>query len=356
MELYYPETGRSEPALEGDAIHEAGAQMIQAAALGRPLTIQPGTIASNGVVLTEAMIETAELYAHDVAATMCQTGVFTPRVEAFVETPRVHPDAGGTADCWLYWAARNFLYIWDLKSGYEIVEAYENDQCIEYASGVIDQLGLDDQTTTVVIRIVQPRAYHREGVIREWRLNAAELRGYLNRAEAAAAEAMGPNPRTIAGPQCRNCSARHACETLQRATFAWSDYVGRSTPHQLPPFALGLELHTLHNIRTLLDARITGLEAEALESDVAIPYFRKEYGVGRTEWTVRPEEVCTLGRFYNVDLRKPLQAITPKQAEAAGLPPDLVKAYSHVPKRSLKLVTDDANVARRTFAIDGRRQ
>lgn len=359
LEAMYPELEESEDARNGTASHEAAAPRILAGAranLGLNEAPRAGAAASNGVILTDEMIEAAELYTANVVETMHATRCYAPRVEQRVAIGRIHEVMFGTPDCALYHREGLTLYIWDYKFGFEIVEAFENWQGIAYAAGLLDELGvngIDDQYITVVIRIVQPRAPHREGPIREWRVKASDLRPYFNRLADAAVEAMSANPKTRAGLHCKYCRARHACETLQREALAAAAYVGGVTPFDLTPHATGLELRLLRRAETLIKARKSGLEEQAaamIKRGDVVPFSALIQGKGRERWAVPPAEVFALGDMFSVGLRKEPEPITPKQAREAGVPAELVDAYAETPRTGLKLVEDDGRRARQIFS------
>jgi len=100
----------------------------------------------------------------------------------------------------------------------------------------------------------------------------------------------------------------------------------------------------------LLDARITGLSQQAtfnLHSGERVPFFRLESTQGRDKWKQRIDEVIALGDLMGVDLRKPQEAITPKQAIKKGLPEDVIGAYVEKTSGTMKLVLDDGREARK---------
>jgi len=337
MEALYP-SGDSEASIEGTTAHEYAHRAADLASRGlRPTEM--GCADSD-------MLRGALLYADDMADVMRRTGVFTPVLERRVDIPRIHPLSHGTPDGWLWDAARSTMWLWDYKYGYGRVEPRRNPQLIEYAAGVLDGLdldGLQEQQTEVVFAIVQPRAPHPEGPVRRWACKAADLRPLINRQSAAAFEALGPNPRCITGPECRYCSARHACDTLRAQAYEHLGYLGRPTPIELDPGALGQELTLLHAAADDIKARVTGLEAQAeglIQQGGIVP----GWAIGRTQphvkWTRPVAEVLALGDAHGVDLRKPAEPVTPTQAIKAGLDKELLADYSHRPTGAPKLIPD----------------
>jgi hypothetical protein len=284
-------------------------------------------------------------------------------VEKRVAIPRVHPTANwGTPDVrlWVTFSdGRVFLFLWDFKYGHGIVEVFENWQLIDYVAGCLDEMRhVPEERITVVMRIVQPRAFHRDGPVREWRVRADQLRDYVFRLSMAADEATQAQPDCKPQPAaCENCTARHACEALQRAAYRGMDLARQAQASELTPAALGLEMRYLTDASKLMGARLTGLMAQAealrLRGD-PVPHWRTEATAAREKWTVPASEVIAMGAMLGAKLAKDPEVITPPQARAelkrAGIDPALIGVYAARPSGGLKLVADDGSDARKVFA------
>lgn len=353
MEASYPEGEPDQPALDGEASHWGASEMLQ----GRLVDI--GDRAPNGVVLDQAMVEGADMIFDDVTKTLAPFGL-TPAAgaaEVTMTIEAIHPLCFGTPDyrVWVPSGAgrpRPTLYVWDYKFGFGPVEVFENWQLIAYSVGAIGQTRLPDTEVDVVARIVQPRAPHREGPIREWRFNGGDLRGYINRAVAAANEALGPNPRTIVGPECTHCRARHACPTLATAAATACDVAGKAQPFDPSPTAMGVEMRHLARAEMLLKARKSGLEEQMMATirrGAALPGWAIQFGPGRTVWTLPDAQVIEMAQMLGVDIAKPVEAKTPLQAKAAGLTAALVDGISKHNPGAASLVPDDGSRARQVF-------
>lgn len=356
MEQRYPDDVESVKAREGTAAHWACAELLAGQA------IAVGQVAPNGVVLDDEMIDGAQLYfdalmtARGPNVDMLAVGVGgTIHVEQRIDIPYVHAQNWGTPDAWFYDKAAGVLYVCDYKFGHGFVEVFENWQLIDYACGILDALGIDgaaDQHIDVVMTIVQPRSYHKDGPVRTWRVKACDLRPYFNRLQVAAAAALEPGAPCRISAECKHCNARHACEALQRAALDAVDLSTTSSPVELPPDALGQELRTLQRAAALLAARISGMEEVALSTirrGALVPGFKIEHGKGRKRWNKPVEQVVVMAKLMNVDVAKSLEAITPAQAIKAGLPADLVDMFSETPTGAAKIVADDGTLARRVF-------
>ena len=350
LEAANPETEDSPASADGTAVHFAASEMLA----GREPEIS--TAAPNGVFLTREMLEAADVYVEYIRRVLTPFGMVPEdgAIEVSLNIPQVHALSHGTPDyrAWLPTTPRRTLFVADLKYGHGVVEAFENWQLMEYASGATSHWLLDDLTTDVLLAVVQPRAFHREGPVREWRLPASDLRGYINRSRAAAVEALGPDPTFRTGEECLHCRGRHACTTLQRVGFRGMDEAGKRQPFDLPPAAMGLEIRMLGDAIKRLTARHSGLEEQALaqiKRGIQIPGLAIEQGVGRKQWKLPDAQVLSLGAMMGVDLAKPAAPITPTQAEAKGFPLDAMPELIETPRTGATLVIDDGARARRVF-------
>jgi Protein of unknown function (DUF2800) len=350
-EAKYPQTEESPEAKEGTAAHWAASEML----MDRPIDV--GLIAPNGQYLTQEMIEGAELYYGDVVRTLAPYGLVPSQglVEQRLAIPRVHVKSWGTPD-YRIWPTRTRLFLYDYKFGFRHVDVFENEQLIEYVAGCLDEMGVDglqDQHITVTVKIVQPRSPHRDGPIREWTFVASDIRGLINIQSTAAHEALGPSPTFRTGPECRDCAARHACDALQRVAATGCDQANKTQPFDLPVNAMALEYRTLVQYQERMRARISGLEEQLLahgRRGAAIPGLKIEHGSGRERWTVPDDQVIAIGRALGVDIAKKPEALTPKQAVAAGLTPAVLPGLVNTPRGEAKLVEDDGTLARRIFS------
>lgn len=349
MQEYYPQDEESPASRDGTAAHWAVAELLHGNA------IDVGLVAPNGVMLDAEMCEAAEMCAEVVLRDAA--GQYPIQVEQRVEMPSIHRDVWGTPDYWV-WRPRH-LVLTDFKYGHRFVSEYENWQLIEYAEGILPLVGVDgsnDADVYVTMRIVQPRCYVGGSPIREWTVKAVDLRGYANEARMFEERAALPDAPMAVGPACRDCTARHACPAAQRAAYAAMDVAETGEPFDLPPEALGVELRYIDRAIQRLEARRTGLEAQALnlvKRGQPVPHWRIEQGYGRKRWKKPDAEVAALGDMMGVDIA-PRKPVTPTQAIKAGLDAAVVDAYSETPLGEAKLKPDDGTQARRVFGIDGR--
>lgn len=343
MEALYPQPDDSPASREGTAAHWAASETLS----GR--IVDSGQIAENGVMLTDEMIDAADMYVDEVRKVLADVVI-----EERINIDYIHEQCWGTPDAWAFSEITGTLYLWDFKYGHRFVDVFENWQLIEYAAGILDFIGIDgiaDQHVTVVMTIVQPRCYVGGSPVRSWSVRASDLRGHFNAARMFEAKAMSDDAELTVSPECRDCSARHACPALQRASYADMNVATEAVPFDLPPQALGTELRYIQSAIDTLTARATSLEEQALSmirQGKAIPHFTAQHGMGRERW-VKPEpEVIAMGELMGVKLGV-TKLVTPKQAVKAGMNAELVKSFTETPRGELKLVPDDGTNARKIF-------
>jgi len=97
----------------------------------------------------------------------------------------------------------------DFKYGRRLVEVEKNKQMLLYAKGVIDDLGIKSDVRLVII---QPRAAHKDGPVREWIAPAREV----NEIGVSVTHVMSEANKKIikkAGDWCTFCPLASGCDT-----------------------------------------------------------------------------------------------------------------------------------------------
>ena len=332
LEARYPETVESPSAREGHAAHWVAQQYLLC-------NYSLPAIAPNGEPITDEMLDGADLYEHEIkwAPKNATTGL---HIEERTDISIVHADCWGTPDCWFI--IDSHLHIFDYKFGHGFVEVFENWQLLEYAAGVAFA---QEAVTKVTMTIIQPRCYTKEGPIRSWTINAAELLRYTETLRAAEARASEPEAICTPNPECKNCLGRHACTALQRTAGKFADLSSENLSYELDSRQTAWELKYLRHAAAMIDARMTGLEEQAksmIMRGESVPGFKLESGQGREHWAKDKAEVVTLGEIMGLNLAKPQDVITPAQARKLGLPDDILASYSQRIPGKLKLIEDNS--------------
>ncbi|MCP3686010.1 MAG: DUF2800 domain-containing protein, partial [bacterium] len=132
-----------------------------------------------------------------------------------VNAPDISDDLWGTADAVIL-GEGNRMVVGDLKSGAWAVDVVMNEQLMCYALGCLSRWG--NENTVIEMTIIQPnkRAFHKDGPIRTWDIQAVDLVDWgLNILKPACDEAMGEEPSFSAGNWCKFCSHKEVCETYK---------------------------------------------------------------------------------------------------------------------------------------------
>lgn len=296
------------------------------------------------------MIDGAALYAGEAQLHS------TARFEDPVAIPDVHATCAGTPDYWrlIVETYLKLLKVIDYKYGHRFVEPFENYQLLAYVAGVARFLNLPLDFPVMLV-VVQPRAYSGPGPVREWTTTVGrvyELCATLIAPKVALA--LGPNPPTVTGRHCEDCTARHVCRTLQHETSSIVDFSGTAELAPLSNEAMGQELRIIKDAIKRLEARYTGLYAQAAflgKAGKPIPFWNMEPTKGKLGWMTNTtvETVGAMGDLLGIETRKPATLKTPTQVIAAGIDEAIVLQYAERPRGAMRLVQDDATALRKIF-------
>ena len=262
-------------------------------------------------------------------------------VETWMGVPAIHEACSGTPDVVIYDTVDGACEIVDLKYGWRPTDAREQLLC--YAVGAWDMLDEQRHRWTYKLTVYQPRPWHAKGPLRTVELSAAELASEADRLREAAHAAMGNDPRTVAGPWCRDCPAAATCASAREAALGRLERALPAVPEALPPEALGRELALLEQGAAALDARLAALREHALahlKDGRLVPGWTVERTPGREAWTQDASVAIAAAKLYGIDISKPPSALTPGQARKAGVPAEIVAALSARGPGTLKLAPE----------------
>jgi hypothetical protein len=267
-------------------------------------------------------------------------------VEEKLYLPRIHEECYGTPDAW--GRDDNKIFLFDFKYGFTPVEAFENWQLLCYMSGLLEKIN-PHKPFEMHFYIVQPRDFYNQ--IKHWKItDLNEFYKYEHKLRISSEISMEEDAPLGPSDQCKYCSARAFCKPLKQTV---TERIKNMNPSDdLDDNELGTELKELHDTQTLLEARITALEEETLAKlklGRRIPFYQLGRTQPREKWIKPVQEVLTLGRLFDIDLAKPQEAITPKQAIKAGIPADTIREYSETPLGELKLERIKESETRKIF-------
>jgi len=351
MVTWYPDDEDTEDAMIGTAVHELGAHLIRED-YGTPYTAS----AENGVIYTDEMEECAFVYAGYCCGLIEQYPRSAYAIERHVSmSSYIHPQNSGTPDFALVDRETRTIHIVDYKHGRGIVETFENWQLLDYLVGVVEAHNLNiaelwGHEWSINLTVVQPRAFHGEGVIRTWVVPNRSIHSYVERLHNSAVEALSGSAKCHSGEHCRYCNALTACPTALQTGMLLFDIAGRATPVELSAQAMGLQYEVIQSAIKILSALGVSYEAQLsakLRLGVTIPGWSIEGKVGNLEWKAPLEEIFAFGDLMGIDLRKSPEAITPTQAKSKGLDATILAEYASRPNKGFKLTKfDDSRVSR----------
>jgi len=228
-EAKFPDTD-NEHSLRGTAAHQVGELCLldgdnPKEYLGQEIVVTTVDDSTVKIKMTEDDIQAVAAYVDYVRLRMQQIGG-EPALESKINPGHWlgRDDLWGTADC--SFSVDNVIEVIDYKHGYGLVEVENNLQLILYAIGVcaLRDWTNSDQTETIKMTIVQPRAPHIRGPVRSWEIPAYELFGMLEQLRLQAAATDDPDAPLVPGEsQCKWCKAKATCPALQaqaQAVFA----------------------------------------------------------------------------------------------------------------------------------------
>lgn len=297
----------------------------------------------------------AKLAAPDIHAQMFGTTDFG----ALVVRGMVPLPSGGMGNV-------GFLDVTDLKMGVGIVvDPDDNPQLKYYAFMLIHTYfnELEDDFN-VRLRIVQPRAYHAEGPIREWWTTVGEIKAWVIRDLLPAMNSTDDDLQ--AGPWCRFCPAKLTCPLLTGLFKAASTYDPKAVV-DAGDQALGLAYGKIEAVKFYMKA----LEDETfrrlqLRRDVpgAKLVNKRADRIFKPTVTVvvegKDQEVDLAGyveRTFGSKAYKPREMMTPAALEKIDHPEakNFVKGYAYIPVTGLTVArADDKRIAVKMPSVEER--
>lgn len=168
------------------------------------------------ITVSENMADAVQVYLDDVRKKIeCEFG--TNRsfldVEKRFALSSVDPDAFGTNDACLHIPFHK-LVIWDYKHGKGVVvEIKFNKQLLYYALGALE--GKRD-VEEVELRLVQPRAHHRDGKIRSVSYSVEKLALFEIELKQKIEATKDPNAPRKGGDWCKFCEGYRICAEAEK--------------------------------------------------------------------------------------------------------------------------------------------
>ncbi len=342
-----PEQPPTPASLEGDAVHDYGGRIICGGLDNFPK--EDEIHEETGVVMTSELREMSLSYANLVADCVRRIPVRKGGVEKRLEIPDIHPKCFGTCDFHMISFQVNQIHVWELKTGYSEVSAFENKQMLCYLSGILHKYGMIDTETTVFFHVYQPRCF-REKPVDTWMFRASDMRGEINKLKNAAYQALGDSPQCNSGPHCKNCDGKYICKAAIQAGAQLYEVTADAVPLDMDDSSLGLQFAIVDRAFEHIKALRTGLQTiveNRVFSGKHIPGYGVEYKYGNRQWAIPDNAIIDIAAEYGVDVTKK-GVSSPNQAEILGLDKEIVKSLV-ARKKSQKLTKNIQQLAKRTF-------
>lgn len=335
--LTLPESDEPDYRTEGTAAHELAATCLST---GQD-TWEFVDETYNGVKVSPEMADAVQLYLNTVRPDFERT---VEGRQCFIEypisSPR-HPLFYGTVDAAVIVAGTDYhgqenLIVTDYKHGEGIaVDAEHNPQLMYYAFGFLEEYSEVDKVT---LRIVQPRAFHPDGQIREWHTTAAAIRQWFEEVLLPGMLRTEMEAQFDAGPWCRFCPAKLVCPMLTHL-FKAACTANPQTVVNVTDQSLGLSYAKIQGVKFYMKA----LEDEVfrrLNTGVAVPGTKlvpkKANRIYKTDAQKVFQEKFGDEAMTKVELKSPAEM--EKLGPAAKL---LVKEYAYTPQTGLTVALDD---------------
>lgn len=336
MTLDHPDLGDKRASEQGTKVHAALAEILS----GQPVSVELDDEEAE-------CLDTAVEYVRSIEI----NGDW--HIEEQVRSKVIHASQNwGTPDLYAWHGMH--LHIADYKHGFGYVDHVRNLQLINYALMILANIevdGLVEQSITVSLHIIQPRAYG-HAPCRAWTVPATDLRAFANILRAAAVAATRLDRTATTGPQCTYCNGRTKCKAFRTVAGRAMDLSETSVEVDLDAGGAGVMLGMVRQARERLAAMETGLEEQVkhhLGAGRQVAGWAIERGAGRQKWSIPIEQVLAFGQGMGVNLAKP-GVLTPTQARKAGLPDEVLGMFTETPSGAAKLVPANNSLASAVFS------
>jgi hypothetical protein len=326
MEKHYYDTDMTSRD-EGNAAHWVAEQMVA----GKPDSALIGQPAYNGYIVTEEMVAHTREY-------VSVAGPYKYEVDTSWGTIRGRADRILSTD--------QILFIDDYKYGWSIVEPEENYTLISHAISL-----LQPEQTTIILRIFQPRPWHPDGPMRQWKISTPELYEYRRRIEAALAN---PVDELVTGTQCHRCPTIVKCPAARMASMNAIDTVSHTYEDEISNDVLSVELDNLSRADKILKSRLEALSEMAtarIRDGGMVPNYMIKQQMANRGWLPHASAEV-LKAVTGVDVSK-INMVTPAEAERRGISKELVNIWTDRPITGYKLNRIDPNKEVRKVFKDG---
>lgn len=307
-----------------------------------------------------------EMVAHALTAYKEIEARLSPGVTLLTETKVdltfVGPDMFGTVDCAIVEEFGRLIVI-DYKYGAGVpVDPENNTQLLYYALGLAHKYNYN--FTEVVLMIIQPRAPHERGPVREWVIGIDELVSWEKKFKDGVERVNDPLADFNAGDWCRWCPGAVMCpaikdRALKEAQVDFNDdLTALAVPHPTTPMTV-LHLSTILTAIEKLEVWIGAVKEHAfhvLERGGEIKGWKLVQKRSIRKWTNEKAAQVAKKKFGQDAFTEP-ELLSPAQLEKAlsnqkSLVADFIKQYASDISSGLTLVPESDKRPAMTKAQD----
>lgn len=242
----------------------------------------------------------------------------------------------------------NVLFVDEFKYGYKIVNPEMNWTLLSHAIGYCQNLGNAPMPEQFVFSIIQPRAIHHRGIIRQWIIDA---NSFMNYWQHLINVLSNPTNEIVTGDHCHRCPSLAFCPSATQAGYNLVEASNISFDENITNSELSELMDLLNSSIKRAKSKLEALEEIAMykiKRGEVVENYLPETSLGNTSWLnhVTPEMIKML---TGVDVKNG-KMITPTQAKKKGISKEIVEMLSHRPNRGVKLtrITADEK-ARKMF-------
>lgn len=336
--LALPEGDDADFRIEGTAAHAVGARLLASGQDAWEVAGEKIIVDGHEVEIDSGMADAVQVYLNAVRPLGALGGIEHPVSGKF------HKDAYGTVDNYsfkdgvLYPDGQTYnavLCVDDYKHGIGIVVDCEwNPQIMYYAACLLEEWPAADK---VRLRIIQPRAFHPDGPVREWLTDATTILKWRDECLIPAMLRAEMDNTLQAGEWCRFCPAKLVCPLLTHL-FRAACTANPKEVVQLTNEQLGLNYQYIDAVKFYLKA----LEKETFGRSVKgqkVPGTKVVYQKANRVYKAGAEDFFK-GKYGDDALTKP-ELKSPAQMEQLLGAKDLVHEWAYTPQGNLTIASED---------------
>ncbi len=343
----------SPAAREGKMAHALAEMLItEMVRTGNPSPKVPDKI--DGIVVPVDMKIKVNDYAHLCYSWMRRAMVLGGAnlyLEREVACGFLEEDVTTRVDFALFDKKNGMLTVADLKYGHRQVVAEENPQLVIGARAIMDELSSrGERVRNISLNIYQPNGPNASMPLDQWVITDDDLREQSWRVKTL--YHMDGSVLTP-GRHCRNCEARGGCDAVRAALYEAWDVMAmyNGIPREIPADTLENMMAEMMMFKDLLRGYETGLEAlltSRLKAGETFTHWEYSTSLSDRKWDYPEKDIVEMGRSFGLDLEKKT-VLSPKQAEMAGLPKEVVETLVRRDSTGLKLRKKSLKTLREAF-------